>query len=275
MISDSIISYQYHIISVSYHIISYHIISYHIISYHIISYHIISYLFISFQISYRAIFALTLRFCPVPVQIFQVLVPSSRRLQDSDHSFRQLAPCIASVETCFSKGRWNPKSKTMASSSSGTYRCVFFFFNQILYIQMLFFCNYINSPFFNPTILQGIDVWKDLSLSCWGHWGHDQISHPLILMTRVVVVGMSQSILCCQQQLYRCLSSQIPFPLSMNDSGCFVFVWFAGRLIGVPFFNSARQQWSEIFLDKSNWMGMRWGCLDSQRGSDKKSYTLA
>lgn len=166
---------------------------------HFILYHIISY-----QISFSS----------VPVQIFQAVISLSPSIclqflvGFAFGTFSaQLAPCIAScVETRF--------KRTVKSKVENHGKFIFwhlqvrFFFPSFCTCRCIFFATRSTPHFFNPTILQGTDVWKDLRLSCRGHWGHDRISHPLILRTCVVVVGMSESILCCQQQLFpqhRCL----------------------------------------------------------------------
>ena len=147
------------------------IISYHIVSYHIISYHVILY-----QISYRAIFALILRFCPCPSRYSKFLFLQKVTRQWS--FFPSIGSLHRQRRNLFFKRTVKSKVKNHGKFIFWHLQVRFPFFHQTLYIQMLFFCNYINSPFFNPTILQGIDVWKDLRLSCWGHWGNDQISHP-------------------------------------------------------------------------------------------------
>ena len=229
----------------------------------------------SFYTLYYFIISYQISFSSVPVQIFQaviILSPSICLQFLVGFAFgtfsAQLAPCIVScVETRFKR---TVKSKV---ENHGKFifwhlqvRFSLYFFASFCTFRCIFlFATRSTSHSFNPTILQGTDVWKDLRLSCWGHWGHDRISHPLILMTCVVVVGMSQSILC-QQQLF----PQPRCPFHFQWMILVVCVCIICMVDWCPIFCLARQQWSEIFLDKSNWMETRCGCLDAQRGADEK-----
>lgn len=170
---------------------------------------------ISYQIS----------FCPVPVQIFQaviILSPSMCLQFLVGFAFgtfsAQLAPCIAScVETRFkrtvkskveSHGKlvfWHLQVR-LCFPSFCTFRCIFLATRSTPIFSIPPFSRALMCEKISASAVEGIEAMNLTSVDFDDMCGSGRYVtiHPM--PTTVVP------------------STQMPFPLSMNDSGCFVFV---------------------------------------------------